>query len=228
MNDPVPDGAGTQDRLADWLAGQVEGAESLRIDGLDRIDTGHSAELHLVTVVWRTAGREERREVVIRLRPPSPGLLEPYDLERQFRILRALEATPVKAPRALGLEPTGDVLGRPFLVMERLSGLTWRDVAGLLKALRFDPELGRELGADPDTLSPRDRERYWFAVIGLARVDSPEALAEAEKLVAPLRELGYVIAPPPSAAPAKGKPAKEKPKAEEKPKADEKSKKKKK
>ena len=58
------------------------------------------------------------------------------------------------------------------------TGLTWRDVAALLKALRFDPELGRELGADPDTLSPRDRERYWFAVIGMARVDSPEAIAE--------------------------------------------------
>ncbi len=77
------------------------------------------------------------------------------------------------------------------------SGLTWREVAALLKALRFDPELGRELGADPDTLSPRDRERYWYAVIGLARVDSAEAVAEAEKLVAPLKDLGYVVAPPP-------------------------------
>src|SRR5262245_42424376 len=36
------------------------------------------------------------------------------------------------------------------------SGLTWREVATLLKALRFDPELGREVGADPNTLSPRD------------------------------------------------------------------------
>jgi hypothetical protein len=103
------------------------------------------------------------------------------------------------------------------------AGLTWRDVAALLKALRFDPELGRELGADPDTLSPRDRERYWFAVIGLAHVDGAEALAEAEQLVAPLKDLGYVVVlPPAGAAPAKAKPAsKEKPKPpppEEKPK----------
>jgi hypothetical protein len=106
-------------------------------------------------------------------------------------------------------------------------GLTWRAVAALLKNLRFDPELGRELGADPDTLSPRDRERYWYAVIALARVDGPEAYAEAEKLTAPLKELGFVVAPPPRgialAAPpvAKAKPAaKDKgkgEKAEEKP-----------
>jgi hypothetical protein len=111
------------------------------------------------------------------------------------------------------------------------SGLTWREVAALLKALRFDPELGRELGADPDTLSPRDRERYWYAVIGLARVDSGEAVAEAEKLVGSLKDLGFVVAAPPGgiappAAAPKAKPAtKEKPKVE---KPEEKPKKKKK
>src|SRR5438045_3690942 len=32
----------------------------------------------------------------------------------------------------------------------RLSpGLTWREVASTLKMLRFDPEIGREVGADP-------------------------------------------------------------------------------
>jgi len=95
-------------------------------------------------------------------------------------------------------------------------GLTWREVAVLLKALRFDPEFGREAGADPATLSPRDRERYWYAVIGLARVDGAEAVAEAEMLVAPLKGLGYVVSPPPAgvALPPKPKPtvAKEKPK----------------
>jgi hypothetical protein len=109
------------------------------------------------------------------------------------------------------------------------AGLTWREVAALLKALRFDIEFGREVGADPDTLSPRDRERYWYAVIALARVDSAEALAEAEKLIGPLKDLGYLIAPAPGGAapaPAKAKPtAKEKPKAE-KPKEDPKKKKK--
>lgn len=107
------------------------------------------------------------------------------------------------------------------------AGLTWREVAQLLKTMRFDQEFGREVGADPATLSPRDRERFWYAVIALARPDSAEALAEAEKLIGPLKALGYVIAPPPGGAPpapaAKPKPvAKEK----EKPKDDPKKKKK--
>jgi hypothetical protein len=98
------------------------------------------------------------------------------------------------------------------------AGLTWREVAALLKVLRYDTELGREAGADPETLSPRDRERYWYAVIALARVDGPDALAEAEALIGPLKALGFVVAPSASAPPPSAPPAKAKPKPEEKPK----------
>ncbi len=104
------------------------------------------------------------------------------------------------------------------------SGITWRELAVLLKGLRYDPALGREAGADPETLSPRDRERYWYAVIALARVDSPETRAEAEQLVAPLKAAGFVVAPTmgmpaPKAKPsARVKPEKKSEKVEEKPK----------
>jgi hypothetical protein len=93
------------------------------------------------------------------------------------------------------------------------AGITWREVAQLLKAMRFDQEFGREVGADPVTLSPRDRERFWYAVIALARPDGAEAVAEAEKLIAPLKALGYVVAPPPGGLPPAAPPAKPKPKA---------------
>src|SRR5487761_1597884 len=40
------------------------------------------------------------------------------------------------------------------------SGMTWRDVAALLKRLRWDRDAVRELGIDPAELAPRDRERF--------------------------------------------------------------------
>ena len=70
-------------------------------------------------------GCAEHRDVVVRIRPPAPGLLEPYDLRRQFDILRALEATPVRAPRVLWIDEEGVVFGRPFYVMERLDGVVY-------------------------------------------------------------------------------------------------------
>ncbi len=110
------------------------------------------------------------------------------------------------------------------------TGLTWRTLAGELKSLRFDTELVRELGADPDELAARDRERFWYSAIAMARVDSAEAVAAAEQLVAPLKNLGFLVGPAPAGvapAPKPGKPTEPKAKAKE-PDKDDKSKKKKK
>ncbi len=110
------------DRLADWLRTQVPDVDEVRIEGLDRVEFGHSAEMMVLTVVTVRGGDEERRDVVLRLRPPPPALLEPYDLKRQFDILRGLEHTSVRVPRALWIEESGDVLGREFFIMERVAG----------------------------------------------------------------------------------------------------------
>lgn len=115
-------GAELEQRLSGWLRTQVPGADDVRLEGIDRVSIGHSAEMMTLGVVTRRDGRDERQDVVLRLRPRPPALLEPYDLARQFTILRALADTPVRVPRALWLEPTGDVLGRPFFVMERVGG----------------------------------------------------------------------------------------------------------
>jgi aminoglycoside phosphotransferase (APT) family kinase protein len=110
------------ERLAAWLRTQLPDADDVRVEGLDRLSFGHSAEMMMLTVVTRRGDQDDRQDVVLRLRPKPPALLEPYDLVRQFRILRALADTTVRVPRALWLEDTGDVLGRPFFVMERAAG----------------------------------------------------------------------------------------------------------
>ncbi len=124
-------------RLTGWLAAQLPGSDHVRIEGLDRVPMGHSAETMLLTLAWRDAGEDRRRDVVLRLRPPPPGLLEPYDLRRQFDILRALESTPVRAPRVYWFEASGDVLGREFYVMERLGGTVYEQ--GVPEELEAEP-----------------------------------------------------------------------------------------
>ena len=94
------------------------------------------------------------------------------------------------------------------------NGITWRDLATLLKDLRFDKNLAAEVGADPDELSPRDRQRFWYSVISIAGVNGPQAMKEAEQIIAKVGPLGYVIGPAPSGAtePPKPPPAKKPPK----------------
>jgi hypothetical protein len=80
------------------------------------------------------------------------------------------------------------------------TGATWRDVAAELKRSRFDPEAVRELGIDPGSLAPRDRQRYWYSAISQAQVGSDAAFSAGNKLAHQLAKAGYVIGPAPGAA----------------------------
>ena len=73
------------------------------------------------------------------------------------------------------------------------NGLTWRDLAGWLKKVRWDPDAVRELGLDPDDLPPRDRHRYWYSAIMQAKVNSPAAAEAGERFINAIRELGYDV-----------------------------------
>ena len=78
-------------------------------------------------------------------------------------------------------------------------GLTWRELAGWLKRLRWDPDAVRELGQNPDDLPPRDRQRYWYTAITRAGVASAEARAAGDRFAELLRNMGYDIGPGPTA-----------------------------
>lgn len=102
------------------------------------------------------------------------------------------------------------------------AGVTWRELANLLKGMRFDKDLVAEVGGDPEELSPRDRQRFWYSAIALSRPDSPEAHAQADRLAAVVKPLGFVFGPPPSSggkrapAPEPGPHGAEKPKKKKK------------
>jgi hypothetical protein len=81
------------------------------------------------------------------------------------------------------------------------AGLTYRELAGYLKRVRWEPDAADELGIERAGLAPRDRERYWYQVILLAHVDSAKAMAAGEKLAGKLRTAGYDVGPAPGEAP---------------------------
>jgi hypothetical protein len=72
-------------------------------------------------------------------------------------------------------------------------GMTWRELAAVLKKVRWDRDAVRELGQDPADLPPRDRQRFWYTAIAHSGVNSAAATAAGDLLVEPLRKLGYVV-----------------------------------
>ena len=149
------------ERLTGWLRTQLPDADDVRVEGVDRVDFGRSAEMMMLTVVTRHGGKDTSQDVVLRLRPKPPALLEPYDLARQFTILRALENTAVRAPLALWFEASGKVFGQPFFVMQRAVGDVYEMEAPAGRG-RPDrgadvPEPGRTNSGDPRRRPQTDR-----------------------------------------------------------------------
>ena len=79
------------------------------------------------------------------------------------------------------------------------NGVTWRQLSELLRVIRWDKELVRELGLNPDDLPPRDRQRYWYAAIVAARVDTREVRALGDAYAKLLTAIGFDIGPAPGA-----------------------------
>jgi hypothetical protein len=88
------------------------------------------------------------------------------------------------------------VIGRRITLADGTAvsnGVSWRMLATVLKRVRWDPLAVRELGLEPKELPPRDRQRYWYAAISQAGVDSPEASTAGDRLAEALRQAGYVV-----------------------------------
>ncbi|MBL8581840.1 MAG: phosphotransferase family protein [Rhizobiaceae bacterium] len=66
------------------------------------------------------------RRMVLRKKPGGDILPGAHAVEREYRVLRALEQTDVPAPRAILLCEDISVVGTPFYLMERLDGRVFR------------------------------------------------------------------------------------------------------
>ena len=67
------------------------------------------------------------KEYVLRRPPFGVNIKSGHDMGREFRVLSLLEKAHFKQiPRPLSIDPSGDVLGAPFYVMERLNGVILR------------------------------------------------------------------------------------------------------
>lgn len=128
-----------EDRIKDFLKSKLPQAEKLTVTDLVRMTEGFSYETMAFRANWFEGGEGVSRDFVLRMEPKA-GPVPPYDVEPQYRALKALEDTPVPAPRVYWLEKDERVLGKPFFVMEKVEGeipIPWKTGK---KGAYHDPE----------------------------------------------------------------------------------------
>jgi aminoglycoside phosphotransferase (APT) family kinase protein len=118
--------------LQEWLAARLPAGANPVVPRLESPHaTGMSSETLMFTATWREDGETRTADLVARVEPdPSDiPLLPSYDLALQFRAVRTVaELTDVPVPEPLWSEPDPAVLGAPFFVMRRVSGVVPADV----------------------------------------------------------------------------------------------------
>jgi aminoglycoside phosphotransferase (APT) family kinase protein len=118
----------TVENLRAWFERTIPRARNLRLvsDVSSKLSTGFSNETVVIGVAWTDDDGEHREMFVLRTSPPpGRGLLAPYDVARQFRIMRCLAGNGVPVPKMLWLEQSPEVLGRPFFVMAKVRGYSF-------------------------------------------------------------------------------------------------------
>jgi aminoglycoside phosphotransferase (APT) family kinase protein len=118
--------------LETWLAGALPAGADPKVTLHSGIDAnGMSSETLVFDATWTEAGEQKTGEYVARVAPTPDEfpVFQDYALRDQYDAMRIVrERTKVPVPTVGLFEPTGEVLGSPFFLMDRIEGVVPPDV----------------------------------------------------------------------------------------------------
>ncbi len=127
--------------LATVLANEWPAASDIVITDLQRTASGLSRENWVFEARWQDDGGARRQRMILRRDPPASLLVT--DRAWEFRVLRALESTPVPAPPVRWVDTHGTRFGAPAMLMDFLDGECDWFVLGGARPLAERVALGR-------------------------------------------------------------------------------------
>src|SRR5204863_2964934 len=185
-------------RIERFLTTQL-GADLIRVTKLSRSTEGFSQETFSFDVEITRAGTTTTRGYVAK-REPVAGLLEPYDLEPEFRVLHALSDDPLPSPPTPWFTRDPAVLERPFYVMERLPGEVPIPAARADGSGPFDDAeraaLGPQVARALARLHAIDWRARGFQFLGAPRPGREAAEHELARWEERIRRSGLPVSPP--------------------------------
>ncbi|ORB85986.1 aminoglycoside phosphotransferase [Mycobacterium kansasii] len=118
--------------MSQWLSTVLPSGAAPEVSVESGVDsTGMSSETIIVTARWHEGGQPSAHKFVVRVAPAAADVpvFPTYRLDHQFDVIRRVgELTDVPVPNVRWLEPTGQVLGTPFFLMDYVEGVVPPDV----------------------------------------------------------------------------------------------------
>lgn len=110
------------DAVRAYLSEHMAGGAEVTLSGWQQMAVGWSHETWLFDAAWRQSGEEVSRGLCLRRDPGNALLRDLSDLADQFRVLKCLDGTDLPTPAPLFFEAEPNILGAPFLIMEKVPG----------------------------------------------------------------------------------------------------------
>ena len=118
--------------LSKWLSTVMPGGVAPEITVESGVDSnGMSSETIMLTGRWEETGESKEQQWVARVAPTTDDVpvFSSYRLDHQFEVMRQVgELTDVPVPNVRWMDTTGEVLGTPFFLMDRVDGQVPPDV----------------------------------------------------------------------------------------------------
>ncbi|MED5812248.1 phosphotransferase family protein [Mycolicibacterium sp. 050232] len=118
--------------LSKWLSTVMPGGVAPEITVESGVDSnGMSSETIMLTGRWEEDGESKEQQWVARVAPTADDVpvFSSYRLDHQFEVMRQVgELTDVPVPNVRWMDTTGEVLGTPFFLMDRVEGQVPPDV----------------------------------------------------------------------------------------------------
>ncbi|MEX3646296.1 phosphotransferase family protein [Mycolicibacterium porcinum] len=118
--------------LSKWLSTVMPGGVTPEITVESGVDSnGMSSETIMLTGRWDEDGEPKEQKWVARVAPTADDVpvFSSYRLDHQFEVMRQVgELTDVPVPNVRWMDTTGEVLGTPFFLMDRVDGQVPPDV----------------------------------------------------------------------------------------------------
>lgn len=116
--------------LGEWLTAHLGVTPEVTVEsGIDA--NGMSSETIILTGRWDEDGEPVEQRWVARVAPVAQDVpvFPDYRMDHQFEVLRLVgDLTEVPVPKVRWIEPTGQVLGSPFFLMDHVEGIVPPDV----------------------------------------------------------------------------------------------------
>jgi aminoglycoside phosphotransferase (APT) family kinase protein len=151
------------DRVVALIARNVPNIENVSIGTLIPMFGGNARKAYAFDLEYRRDGRNARLPCVLLTQPAGRQI--DTDVAQEFRALRSLDGKGTLAPAVVAVDASGEIIGLPSIVLERLPGVAsapdFLNSPDVASALRLTEHLAAALARlhaveiDPGMIEPR-------------------------------------------------------------------------